>query len=330
VRALTRIATPANEAGLAEIAGPLTGNQLERFARAHRHASAAGDADAQIRRRLAWRLQEDGSLAGTFRLPPRQGAVLLKALRAAAGKPGAPRDDLHGDVGVSAETSAAAREPVVATSSSLADGLVEIAGAFLAGKVAGADDPEVYQVIVHAGTDTLAAAPSSPAAVPAGAATDPARVSAETPTPAPALPVPAPRVPGHPADPARCHFEDGPALSVSTAQMIACGAAVSWMRHDDAGQVLALGRAAGARTPRCAARPGSGTRAGAGSRAVSPAGWTCTTSCTGSTAAAPTWRTLISLYPWHHKLIHDRGYLIVGPRHEDGDGHIRQGKESAR
>ena len=36
VRALTRIATPATEAGLAEIAGPLTGNQLERFVRAHR------------------------------------------------------------------------------------------------------------------------------------------------------------------------------------------------------------------------------------------------------------------------------------------------------
>jgi hypothetical protein len=31
VRALTRIATPENEAGLAEISGPMTGNQLERF-----------------------------------------------------------------------------------------------------------------------------------------------------------------------------------------------------------------------------------------------------------------------------------------------------------
>ncbi|MGH3225537.1 MAG: DUF222 domain-containing protein, partial [Streptosporangiaceae bacterium] len=36
VRALTRIATPENEEGLVEIAGPMTGNQLERFARAHR------------------------------------------------------------------------------------------------------------------------------------------------------------------------------------------------------------------------------------------------------------------------------------------------------
>jgi Domain of unknown function (DUF222) len=41
VRALTRIATPDTEAGLAEIAGPMTGNQLERFACAHRQVSKA-------------------------------------------------------------------------------------------------------------------------------------------------------------------------------------------------------------------------------------------------------------------------------------------------
>ena len=63
----------------------MTGNQLERFARAHRQVSCADDAAARIRRRLTWRLEEDGSLAGTFRLPPLDGAVLLKALRAAAG-----------------------------------------------------------------------------------------------------------------------------------------------------------------------------------------------------------------------------------------------------
>ena len=83
VRALTRIATAATEAGLAEIAGPMTGNQLERFARAHRQVTTADDADARVRRRLTWRFEEDGSLSGTFRLPPLAGAVLLKALRAA-------------------------------------------------------------------------------------------------------------------------------------------------------------------------------------------------------------------------------------------------------
>ena len=114
----------------------------------------------------------------------------------------------------------------VRTSSDLADGLVAVAESFLAGKVAGADDAEVYQVVVHAGTDVLAG-PPAPAADPG--------VSAET-SPAPA------RVPGDPADPARCHVEDGPAISVSTAQMIACTAALSWMTHGDAGAVLALGR----------------------------------------------------------------------------------------
>src|SRR5260370_19218459 len=84
VRALTRIATPDTEQGLAEIAGPMTGNQLERFARAHRQVRCSDGAAARIRRRLAFRIEDDGSLAGTFRLPPLQGAVLLQALRAAA------------------------------------------------------------------------------------------------------------------------------------------------------------------------------------------------------------------------------------------------------
>src|SRR5262249_14808252 len=43
----------------------------------------ADDDQAQVRRRLVWRFEEDGSLSGTFRLPSLQGAVLLKALRAA-------------------------------------------------------------------------------------------------------------------------------------------------------------------------------------------------------------------------------------------------------
>ena len=102
VRALTRIATAATEAGLAELAGPMTANQLERFARAHRQVTAADDADARVRRRLAWRFEEDGSLSGTFRLPPLAGAVLLKALRAACADLAGQTD--RPPAGVSAET----------------------------------------------------------------------------------------------------------------------------------------------------------------------------------------------------------------------------------
>ena len=71
------------------------------------------------------------------------------------------------------------------------------------------------------------------------------------------------------------------------------------------------GGAAAGPAPRCAGPPGNGTSAGAGSRGASPAGPTCTTSCTGSTAAAPTWRTSSACAPRHHKLIHDRGYQIA-------------------
>jgi hypothetical protein len=75
--------------------------------------------------------------------------VLLKALRAAAGDLDHPHD---GDAGVSAETLAAgqpetpaAGQPATVTSASLADALLVIAEAFLATKVAAADDPELFR-----------------------------------------------------------------------------------------------------------------------------------------------------------------------------------------
>ena len=234
VRALTRIATPGTEAGLAEIAGPMTGNQLERFARAHRQVSRADDAGARVRRRLVWRFEEDGSLAGSFRLSPLQGAVRVKALRAAAG-------DL--------EHTHEEEEPGV----------------------------------------------SAPAPDPASA---------------PAAPV----TPGNPADPARCHVEDGPAISVSTAQMLGCTAALSWILHDRDGGILRLGRRR--RRPNAALRRAARERdkcrcrfPGCESRRVDLhhiVYW----SHGGRTDLG----NLVSLCKYHHMLVHERGYLIAaGP-----------------
>jgi Domain of unknown function (DUF222)/HNH endonuclease len=289
VRALTRIATPENEAGLAEIAGPMTGNQLERFARAHRQVSQADDADARVRRRLAWRVEEDGSLAGTFRLPPLQAAVLLKALRAAAGDLEHPHDAAAGDV--SAETPAS-QQPSVETSTNLADALVAICEAFLAEKVAAADDPDVYQVIVHVGTDAVI--PPAP--------------STTTPPP------PGRKVPGHPADPARCHVEDGAAISASTARMVACTATLSWMLYDHDGTLLDVGRRR--RRPTSALRRAARERdkcrcrfPGCESRRIDLHHiqyW----SNGGRTKLA----NLISLCKYHHMLVHERGYLIATAR----------------
>jgi 5-methylcytosine-specific restriction endonuclease McrA len=285
VRALTRIATSATEAGLAEIAGPMTGNQLERFARAHRQCSQADDAAARIRRRLTWRFEENGSLAGSFRLPPLAGAVLLKALRAAIAEQEAPGDS--GQAGVSAETPPAGK-PVLTTSSDLADALVAVAESFLAGKVAGADDAEVYQVVLHVGTDAIAEA----------------GVSAET--PAPSAPVP-----GDPADPARCHVEDGSAISVTTAQMLTCTAALSWMLHGRDGAVLDLGRKR--RRPNAALRKAARERdhgrcrfPGCESRRIDLHHiqyW--------ANGGRTSLDNLISLCRRHHTAVHDRGYLIA-------------------
>ena len=229
--------------------------------------------------------------------------MLLKALRAACadleGLPSGP------PAGVSAETPAApgapdadapdTGRPVVRTSSDLADGLVAVAESFLAGKVAGADDAEIYQVVVHAGTDVLAG-PAAPGTAPG--------VSAGTPRTAA-------RVPGDPADPARAHVEDGPAISVSTAQMLTCTAALSWMTHGDAGAVLALGRRR--RRPSSAIRRAARERDGC--RCRFPGCESRRTDLHHIQHWINGGRTdldnLISLCPWHHKVVHDRGYLIA-------------------
>ena len=207
----------------------MTGNQLERFARAHRTVTNADDAAARVQRRLAWRFDDDGSLAATIRLPPLQGAVLLQALRAAAGDVDHPHDPDGTCCGVPAGTPQ--RDPQARSSASLADALLVIAESFLADKITAADNPDLYQVIIHAGPEALADAETTADPGPAGELGVPAETRGSPRRP-----------PGQPADPQRCHVEDGPAISVTTAQMIACAATLSWMLHDYDGTVLDIGR----------------------------------------------------------------------------------------
>ncbi len=279
VRALTRIATPNTEGRLAELAGPMTANQLERFARAHRKVSRADDGYAATMRRVTWRQEDDGSLAMTVRLPPADGAVVLQALRAATG-------DLEHPNSVSAETPAPEKEKTasddvavpepVATPASLADALVEVASAFLGDKIDRASNPDIYQVIVHVGTDALTAPE-----------------------------------PGHPAHPDRCHIEDGPAISPAAAQLISCLATVSWMLHDHLGSLIDVGRRH--RTPPPALRRAVRDRdryrcqyPGCDSRRTDIhhiQHW----SKGGKTRLS----NLILLCRAHHVIIHDSGYLIT-------------------
>jgi hypothetical protein len=220
VRALTRIATPDTEAGLADLAGPMTAAQLERFVAAHRSVTRADDERARLLRRLTFRVEDDGQLTMTIRLPAVDGAVVLQALRAATGDVQDPGGAEGGDPAEPSDRADTRRHSPAA----LADGLVEVASAYLGDKIAAAANPDIYQVIVHVGTDVLDA----------GTGGD---VSAETRTT-----LADGRPAGHPADPARCHLEDGPAISPATAQRIACEATFSWMLHDHEGNVLDVGR----------------------------------------------------------------------------------------
>jgi hypothetical protein len=132
----------------------------------------------------------------------------------------------------------------------------------------------------------------------------------------PAAPGPAaePARPGDPADPARCHVEDGPAISITTAQLIACSATWSWMLHDSAGKLLDLGRRR--------RRPGAALRRAARERDKCRCRFPGCESRRVDLHHIQYWSNggqtkldnLVSLCRYHHTLVHDRGYLIAAAR----------------
>jgi len=251
VRALTRIAGPDNEQDLVQMATPMTAGQLERFARAHRRVTSRDGEQARSRRKLSWGWVDDHELSLRGQLPPEDAAVLLQALRAAMNDLEHPHHDGTGDDDgadrVSAETRAAtlARQdkddgtawdrplpppPRKEDAASLADALVAICADYLAARTDRADNPDTYQVIIHAGTGAITGAePPDPESAKALAALK------ET---IPLLAFPE----SHPAWPWRSHLEDGAAISPATLQMITCNATITTMLHDAAGNLLNVGR----------------------------------------------------------------------------------------
>jgi hypothetical protein len=293
VRALTRIATPETEKDLAEMAMPMTAGQLERFARAHRRVTRAEDADVRKQRRLTWGWVDDHVLTFRGLLPPDAAAVLLQALRAARNDLEHPHDDDHdrGGTDLGGEKPPPVRKE---HAEDLADALAEICAAYLRGKIVSADNADVYQVIIHAGTQAITTE--------ADAATAPDDVSAET--------------PADPAYPLRCHFEDGGAVSPAALQLIACNATISTMVHDTAGNVLDVGR----RTRKPSAALRRAVRERDGCRCRFPG---CESRRTDahhikywSNGGETKLSNLISLCKAHHRIVHDKGLVIAAA----GDG----------
>ncbi|HEY6791433.1 MAG TPA: DUF222 domain-containing protein, partial [Trebonia sp.] len=286
VRALTRIAAPDTEADLAEMAECMTAGQLERFAAAHRRVTRGEEAARQRHRKLTWRYAEDGTITITATLPPQDGAVVLQALRASLSDLDHPHDGHDDEPG--------ARVPA----EDLADALTEVCGSFLQAKITTADNPDVYQVIIHAGAAAITE--------------DAPGVSAETTRARMAAAAGQSRWPlTHPAREDRCHLEDGPAISPSALQLIGCNATIATMVHDADGNILAVGRRTRKPPPalRKAARERDRYRCrfpGCHSRKTDlhhVQHW--------ANGGHTTLANLISLCRRHHTAVHDKGYTIT-------------------
>ena len=232
VRALTRVATPANERRLLDFALCAPASYVERLARAWRRVDrateAADDQRRQTRRHLNTWVDDDGMVVIRGRLSPEVGAVVRRALEAAS-------DRLRTEVAPAdaAETSTVQRQ---------ADALGLVAESALAADLDRGTAGDRYQVVLHVEADTLQT----------GAATPATHVSAETSSRAvestgrgcpdaggrPVAATPAARMAGHAA------LEDGDGLRVSaeTSRRVSCDAAAVVMRHTADGAILDVGR----------------------------------------------------------------------------------------
>ncbi len=143
VRALTRVATAETEQQLVELARHATGAQLEKLVRGYQGALKASTDQARRaheRRYLSLTFDDDGSVILAGRLPAEEGALVKKALDAAA----AGQDDAE-----SAQTD----NPVGARR---ADALVTLARSALDGGLPERVDGEPVELVVHVDSATLA------------------------------------------------------------------------------------------------------------------------------------------------------------------------------
>lgn len=86
VRALTRVATADTEPELVTVARGASASQLDRFISGLRTAGVLDDVEAAYRRRrVTWRVDENGEVHLSARLSPEDGAVVIDALLATQG-----------------------------------------------------------------------------------------------------------------------------------------------------------------------------------------------------------------------------------------------------
>ena len=149
VRALSRVATPDNEATLLEMALYATGAQLERLCRSFRNVQMADEGPTPEARSVRRRLLPGGMVRLEIVLCPDEADLMMRAIERA-------RQVEHSEQqpDVSAETPEDSSD---APWPSRADSVVALAESYLAGNVASGNGGERFQVTVHVDQDPLAA-----------------------------------------------------------------------------------------------------------------------------------------------------------------------------
>ncbi len=214
-RALTRVATPAIEDVLLNVALNGTTHHVETLVRQFRRVQEVEELSREARqysgRGLTYFHDHDGSLVVKLQLTAESGALFLKAIEAALPEIPLP-DDCKESLHVSCETRGATSNgaassftsrhaPLPSHSMRRADALVVLAESFLQHGAAAMKGGDRHQVVVHIDEATL-----------------------------------------RKGEAGRCEIDDGPAIPVETARRLSCDCSKVEITEDEQGEPLDVGR----------------------------------------------------------------------------------------
>jgi Domain of unknown function (DUF222)/HNH endonuclease len=275
VRALTRIATPANEQDLLLFGRAGTAAHVERLVRGMRRVDriAAGRSEKRLHaaRYLGAYTDEDGMVVVRARLAPEAGAALLRALDAGV-------EALYGQrraqpAGAAPETAAAAPTAAATEDTSMeqrrADALGLVAESALASGLDAGTRGDRYQVVVHVDAEVLA----------------------------------------HGSEVGSSWLADGSHVSAETSRRLACDSARVVMLHAADGRVLDVGRRTRAISPglrRALEHRDGGCRFPGCGRKLCDAHHVEPWAGGGSTSLANT----LLLCRRHHRAVHEEGFSM--------------------
>jgi len=157
VRALTRIAQPANEAFLVQIGLHGTAHHVEELVRKYRRVlqvcELSREERQQANRSLSYSYDEDGSMVLKARLPAEVGALVLKALEIALDDLPLPPEQVQR---IEKQPDGSfQKEGRVPVSARRADALGVLAESFLAHGAEAMSGGDRFQIVVHVDHDTL-------------------------------------------------------------------------------------------------------------------------------------------------------------------------------